>query len=162
KRKWRRAHLRELPRKPIASFSSLPKQLSCPDSIIRQQVECQADEMATPKKYARTADARKESVLKSCNAPAQAAVCDASPLRDDDVAAEGANRERRAAVAEHRVYRAPHPAPVVTAAERDGEIGSDRSAERVGVQLEARRIRQRQPNRSRVRRQAVAPGLVDA
>src|SRR5262249_30867526 len=79
----------------------------------------------------------------------------AAPLRDDDGAAEGSERERGAAVAERRADRsiadaaAPRVA-VAVAADRQRQLRADAAAERARGQLESRRVRQREPYRARV------------
>src|SRR5262249_40776627 len=84
---------------------------------------------------------------------------------DDDIAAERPNRQRGPAIAEHRMHRAAGAgAPPIIAGrrtERHREIRADGSAEAVGVQLEARGVGEGQPDRSRMRRETVAPGPAD-
>src|SRR5262249_59887958 len=75
-------------------------------------------------------------------------------LRNHDVAAERAHRERRAAVAEGRAHRsvvhAALPAGVARAANRQRQVRANAAAEGVRRQLASRRGRQDEPHRARI------------
>src|SRR6266566_1836685 len=93
--------------------------------------------------------------------------CLPSALLDDDVAAECPEREAGAAVAERAANRTagtesrPIRLPAGRTADRDRQVGTYASAESACDQLESGRARQRQPDRSRVRVDAVPARLAD-
>src|SRR5262245_128923 len=87
-------------------------------------------------------------------------------FRDDDVAAEGAQRQRRAAVAERGTHRpvadaAAPPTGVPVAADGQRQIRADAAAEGARRQLEAGGVRQGESHVARVHVDVVHPAAVD-